>query len=435
VNVNVNVNDSGEGPDALPPPPRAPLGRASKRDERRSHQARVRLVRRILGALLLGGLGAAVVVAALPEPVFVDLAKATRGPLVITVDEPGRTRVRDRYVVSAPLGGELGRIELRPGDAVQQGAVLARLVPANSPLLDPRSRAEATARLATARSALEQSRAAVSRASIAQELAAKERDQQRTLAATGSVSRNALDQMEFQARLRTEELASARFGAKMAEHEVEMARAALARHSAPGEKGQDEFAVPSPAAGRVLRVLAPNAGVVQTGTPLVELGDPAALEIVADVLTADAVRIPERARVTLKEWGGPDLAAHVRLVEPSAFTRVSALGVEEQRVSVVIDLDEPRTRWAALGDGYRVETRIVIWEHDAVLTVPSSAVFRGKTGWAVFVLEGGRARLRPVEVGQRGGALVEIAKGLTEGEAVVVHPSEAVADGVRVERR
>ncbi|HEX7669180.1 MAG TPA: HlyD family efflux transporter periplasmic adaptor subunit [Polyangiaceae bacterium] len=399
----------------------------------RKRPSTARWLRRGGMALMAVGLAAALVLVARPKPLPVETVTVRKATLRVTVDEAGKTRVRDRYVVSAPLAGDLGRVELHPGDPVDKGAVLARLVPASPPLLDPRMRAEAKARILTTQAAAEQAHSAVLRAELARRHAEDDRAQLAELVAHGTVSQDAAAHVEFEARVRAEELSSARFGASMAAHEVEMARTALLRYGEGSGKAREEFQIPAPAAGRVLRVLSASAGVVQTGTPLVELGDPAALEVVVDVLTADAVRIAPRSRVILDRWGGAEpLAAHVRLVEPSAFTRVSSLGVEEQRVSVIVDLDDPREKWSALGDGYRVEASIVTWEASDVVTVPASAVFRRGDGWAVFVFDGGRARLRPVEIGRRGSTEVQALAGVAPGDRVIAHPSDLVADGSQV---
>lgn len=399
--------------------------------------ARNRRRRRWLGRaawVTVGAVGVAwVVYATLPKAVPVDVASVTRGELVVTVDEVGKTRVRDRYVVAAPLAGNLMRIELRPGDRVRADAVIARIAPMEAPLLDPRTRAEAASRSGAASAGERQARAAIERAEIASRHASEDLERVRQLFASGSLSRDTLLNAELEARLRAEELASARFGAQVATHEAAMTRAALARFGATAS--HEGFDVSAPITGTVLRVPAQSAGPVQPGAPLLELGDPAALEIVTEVLSADAVRITPGAKVVLERWGGPALGAHVRRVDPSGFTRLSALGVEEQRVPVVIDLDEPREKWASLGDGYRVEARIVIEEKRAVLRAPIGAVFRHADGWAVYAVKEDRARLVPVTLGAKSDVDVEIVQGLAERDVVVVHAGEKVKDAVKVARR
>jgi HlyD family secretion protein len=352
----------------------------------------------------------------------------------VTVDEAARTRVKDRYVVGAPLTGDLLRVELRAGDKIAKGAVLARLMPMASPLLDPRTRAEAAGRLAAAGAAQRQGASGVALAEVALEHAKKEAGDARRLLQSGTISPDRLNDAEIEERLRQEQLASARFGVQVADHDVEIAAAAL-RRVGPDAK-TEQLDVTAPAPGIVLRVLRESAGVVQAGTPLLEIGDPAALEVTSDVLTSDAISIKAGAHVDLERWGGTSsLAAHVRLVEPAAFTRLSALGVEEQRVNVVMDLDASRDVWSSLGDGFRLDARIVVWEHKDVLTLPSSAVFRAKNGWAVYVVEAGRARLVRVEIGHRNDAQVEVMSGALVGATVVVHPGDRLKDGVRVEPR
>lgn len=398
---------------------------------RRRAQTRKRWLKRGALALVVTSVVAALVLATRPTPVTVETATVARGPLQITIDEAGRTRVRDRYLVLAPLSGDLARITLRPGDKVEHEGLLARIVPQSPALLDPRSRAEAVARVGTARAASQQAQANVLRAELALEHARGDADRLGKLAASGSLAADEAEHAAFEAKLRAQELASARFGADVASHEVGMVSALLARYG-DTSKGRDAFEIRSPIAGRVLRVLQPSAGMVSPSAPLLELGDPTELEVVVDVLTEDAVRIPPRARVVLDRWGGPQpLSGHVRLVEPSAFTRISALGVEEQRVSVVIDFDDPLARRAELGDGYRVEARIVTWQAQDATVVPASAVFRHGDGWATFVVANGTASLRSVRVGRRGSFDVQIESGLTVGDRVIVHPSEKVRDGVR----
>jgi HlyD family secretion protein len=392
------------------------------------------LTRWIAWTMLAVGLVALVAFAAWPTPVAVEAAKVVRGPLVLTVDEAGRARVRDRYVVGAPLAGDLARIELRAGDAIAPGAPLARIVPAAAPMLDTRSRDEASARAGAASAALATAKLGVDRAELASKHADDDLAKARTLVVNGAAPGEALDHAELEARLRASELVSARFSAQMATFELQLANAILVR----GERARptdERFEIGAPASGRVLRVLQESAGVVAPGTPLLEIGDPTHLEVVVDVLSADAARIRASASATLEGWGGAPLAARVRLVEPSAFTRISALGVEEQRVHLVLDLLEPRERWAALGDGYRVEARIVVAERPSTLLVPAGAVFRRGEAWALFVLDRGRARLRTVRTGERNARVVEIVDGVVEGEEVVVHPSERVEDGARARAR
>ena len=339
-----------------------------------------KIVSRVVGAAFLLGVIALIVVASLPKPVPVDAAEVERGVLEVTIDEAGRTRVKDRYTISAPLAGTLARIELRPGDTVEEGAVIGRVEPLAPQLLDDRSRAQAQARVAGALAAQRQARAAVSRAQAALELAEQNEARQSALAQRGGASAQSLDQARFETRARREELTSARFGVRVADYEVRMARAALG--SVESGEATESMEITSPVAGRVLRVVQESEGVVQPGTPLVEVGDPAALEVVVDVLTADAVKVEPGAPVSLERWGGEGaLEGRVRRVEPSAFTKVSALGVEEQRVNVVIDIDSPRERWTQLGDGYRVEARMQIWREEDALKIPASALFRsGRNG-------------------------------------------------------
>lgn len=386
----------------------------------------------LLGLALVGG----IVVAWLPKPVPVDVVAAEKGPMRVAIEEDGRTRVKDRYAVSAPLSGNLARIELRPGDRVDAGDPLARIVPLEAPLLDPRSQAQARARASGAQAARRQAKAAIERTRAAFELAEREAQRQRRLVEQGSAPAQALERAELELRARREELTSAKFGERVARYEAETARAAAGRMEGGAEDADEQMVVHSPVAGTVLRVLKENEGVVQAGTPLLEVGDSSALEIVVDVLTSDAVDIEPGARTIIERWGGDrPLEAHVRRVEPSAFTRPSALGVEEQRVNVIVDLDEPHDVWKRLGDGYRVEASIVVWEADEVLRVPASAVFRSGDGWALFVDEDGTAGLRRVEIGKRNGELAQIERGLEPGTPIILHPSDRVADGVSIEVR
>ena len=407
---------------------------AKVRGKRSRRRVVMRWLKRGLLAAFAAGVVAMVVRAMLPKPVPVDVVSVARGLMVVTVEEDGRARVKDRYVVSAPISGRLARIELDPADEVQQGAVLARLVPVASPLLDKRARARAEAGVSAAKAARRQNTAQIARAKAALDYAKTQAKRSKELAAGGLISREVLEQALLAERTAQAEIDSARFGARVAAHELEMARAALGM-MAGGRANEAQMVVPSPVTGRVLKVLKQSEGVVQTGEPLVELGDPKALEIVVDVLTGDAVRIRPGAVAYVERWGGDVLDARVRVVEPSAFTRLSALGVEEQRVNVIIDVVSPRERWALLGDGYRVEARIVVWQSDDAIMVPASAVFRHDAGWAVYRLDGVIARLQPVAIGQRNGVAVQIVDGLEPPARVVVHPSDRVRDGVELALR
>jgi HlyD family secretion protein len=391
------------------------------------------LKRAVLVAVGLGGV-AGVGLTLRPAPISVELATASRGDLVVTVEELARARVRDRYVVSAPLAAEVSRIELRPGDRVGQGDVVARMTPLQPALLDPRSRAEAEARSAAALASGGQARAMVARSEAAARHAADELARTRRLVDDGALPRDALTRAELEDRLAAQELESARFAAVAATHEAKMASAALLRFD-PAPPRQDRFEVTSPVDGRVLRVVHQSAGPAPAGGVLLEIGDPDAIEIVADVLTADAVRMAVGAPVTVHRWGGEPLRARVRTIEPSAFTRVSALGVEEQRVPVIIDIDEPRGQWARMGDGFRAEVQVVIEKRDQVVRVPLGAVFREGAGWATYVVADGRAHLAQVSLGARSDAEVEVTGGLTDGQSVIVHPGESVAEGSRIEGR
>jgi HlyD family secretion protein len=406
----------------------APSGREQRR-------RRARLLRRAAWSALLAVAGVGTLVALRPAPVPVDVATVERGPLLVAVEESGMTRIKDRYVVSAPVAGELARIWLEPGDELQKGDVIARIAPALPPLLDERAQREARARLSAAISALGQARAQVGRATTAKELAERELTRDMMLALKGSIAPQGLDRTAFDARMRADELASATFAARVAEEEVRRARAVL--EQADTVKGETETAdVPSPVPGNILKVLQRSAGLVTPGTALFEIGDLARLEIVVDLLTTDAVQVEPGTPTEIIDWGNPRvLHGEVLRIEPSAFTKISALGVDEQRVNVVITLTDPRSLWLALGDGYRVRARIPLWRSSEVTKVPIGALFRHGDGWAVYRIDGHTARLAAVEVGHRGETEAEITGGLGAGARVAVHPGDRVADGARIEAR
>lgn len=419
-------------PPASPPPPASTLRPAAPRTGLAGHPAARRALKRTLWVALALALALAIALGLRPSPVAVETSAVARGTLRVTVDEDGRTRVTDRYTITAPLAAMVVRPTLRAGDSVRQGEIVARLVPVASPLLDPRSRAQAEARVAAAQAALSQAGALVSSAGAAAEFASREAGRQRVLGQGGAVSRQSVEEAELSERTRREALASAQFGERVAASEVRLARAALARLDR-GTATAEEFPVRAPVRGILLRLMQESEAVVPAGAPLMEIGDPRSLEAVVDVLTSDAVDIRAGAAVRLERWGGDSaLSGHVDRVEPSAFTRLSALGVEEQRVNVIVRPDAPSATWAALGDGFRVEASILTWEGRNRLIVPGGAVFRQGAGWATYVVDAGRARLRMVEMGRRNDSEVEVVRGLREGEKVVLYPTDNVGDGVRV---
>lgn len=392
-------------------------------------------IRRGLIALAVLAVVGLIVVAWIPNPVEVEVATVARGPLVVTVNEDGRTRVKDRYLVSAPITGNLARLDLEAGDPIEEGQVLARLVPLPPPLLDSRTRAEAKARVDAAIAARKQAQAAINRARFQRDFAKQESERALAVVKQGGLARSDADRAVSTYHGSQEDLRSAEFGGRVAEHQLTLAQTALMQLTGKGGEGE-QLDIISPVAGQVLKVFQESEGVAPGGTAIVEVGDPAALEVVVDVLSQDATRIPAGAKTTIERWGGKNsLLGHVRVVEPSAFTKLSALGVEEQRVNVIIDMDDDRELWSSLGDGYRVEARISVWEGEDVLKVPASAVFRSEEAWAAFVVEDGTAVVRTVELGETNGLETEVLSGLDEGDAVIAYPSDSVRDGVSVKAR
>ncbi len=382
--------------------------------------------------------GAIVWVAFRPRPVPVDTAAVTRGALQVTIDQEGRTRVHDRYVVSAPVAGRVLRVELEPGDPVEAGkTVVATFLPGASPLLDARTRAETEARVRAAEAAVSQARAALAEARGRLELAERERARTTELFDQKVVPQASLDQAETAAKTAAESVAAANAAVTAAEHQADATRASLVElDPSRGASSARPTTMRSPVDGVVLQRLHESEAVVPAGEPIVAIGNPADLEVVADYLSTDAVKIQAGMPAIIDRWGGDHpLDARVRLVEPFGFVKISALGVEEQRVNVILALADPRSVWETLGDGYRVEARVVLWQGDSVLKVPASALFRQGDGWAVFVADAGRARLRTVTIGHQTGVEAEVLDGLAEGDIVLVHPSDSVVDGVQIESR
>lgn len=375
-----------------------------------------------------------------PRPVEVDWAEVTRGPMRVTVDEEGKTRIRERYVVSAPLTGSLMRVQLKAGSSVTADkTVLAILEPGDPALLNAREKSEAEARVKAADAARQQAEARVTAARKEHDLASGNLARARQSHADGVASNEEFQTAEVREQVRAEELRAAQFATRVAGFELDLARAAFRRtdpkSTLPPEDSRLD--IRAPVDGKILRIYQESAAIVAAGTKLLELGDPSDLEMVIEVLSADAVRIASGNRVIVERWGGDtSLNGRVRLVEPAAFLKVSALGVEEQRVNVIADFTDPIEKRLALGDAYRVETRIVVWEAADVVRVPAGALFRAPGGeWAVFAIRTGRAKATPVIVGRSNGLEAEVLAGLTPGDRVVLHPSDRVKDGGRVSGR
>lgn len=389
---------------------------------------------RITLILLALALAAALAWGFMPKAVPVETEAAAKGSLAVTVEEEGKTRVRERYVVSAPVAGYARRIELKVGDPVAVGQVLAVLEPTRSADLDPRSRAQARASVSAAEAAWQAARDQARAAASAAELAGQNLTRTQALSSQKFVSQAAVDQARTEQQRAQAAHAAAEQSVNVARYDLEAARATLMQAGAP--VGGGALNVVSPVGARVLKVVHESEGSVAAGQPLIEVGNPDTLEVEVEVLSTSAVKIAPGTRVRLDRWGGDQpLEGRVRVVEPTGFTKVSALGVEEQRVRVIVDIVAPREQWARLGDGYRVEAAFVIWEGRDILTAPTSALFRHGNDWAVFVAEGGRAVLKPVRIGQRNGLRAQVLSGLNASEAVITHPDDKIAAGVKVKPR
>jgi HlyD family secretion protein len=439
-------------------------GKKSKHDVMRNLGSKLFVV--LVVAAIVAGLGYAF----MPRPVEVDLVKVDRGTVRVTVDEDGKTRIHEKYVVSAPLNGRILRISLDPGDRVVAGETLLTMIEPRDPeLLDARSVAQAEARVKAAEATLKQVEPEVGRIQALQAQAEAEAVRARQAYRDNGIPESDLDSAEYLLRQRGEELRSMKISEEIARFELEQAKAALLRsRPRPNDAGavaarpprdtvpegngevpagaapdapESElngwnFPIYSPINGSVLRVMQESSAVVTPGTALVELGDPSDLEVEIDVLSRDAVKIHPGDLVLLEHWGGPKpLEGRVRVVEPSGFTKISTLGVEEQRVWVIVDLVAPPKERPTLGDGFRVEARIVIDEAVNVLRVPTSALFRVRDKPAVFLVKDGVAHQQLVNVGRQNGLEAEITEGLAEGDKIVLHPSDQIEDGVKVKQR
>ncbi len=386
----------------------------------------------ITWSIVLGGL-AALGYGLRPKPIEVELAVVSRGPLMVHVVEEGKTRVRNRYIVSAPLSGQMSRVTLRAGDDVKGGeTVITTLQPAAPPLLDERAKTQAEARVRVADAARMQADQALEMAHTADKFAQQNWQRVRDLG-KGSVSETDRDAAERDASMRQQEVRAGEFALKVAEFELAQAKAALLQIASPAPEGS-VIEVRAPVSGKVLRVMQESAMVVTPGAAILEIGDTSDIEIEAEILSRDAITISEGAQVTVEQWGGDEpLKARVRRVEPAAFTKVSALGVEEQRVIVRSDLIDPPAAARGLGDRYRVEVRVTVWHSADALLIPAGALFRQGNEWRTFVFSGdGKSVSTKLEVGHTDGRQTEVLSGLTAGVRVLLHPPDTVTDGSEV---
>lgn len=372
-----------------------------------------------------------------PKPISIESQPVKYGPLKVAVEEEGRTRVVDRYVITAPVSGLALRINLDVGDSVYKGNPVLYLEPVYSEVLDPRRQAEAKARVRATEAALNAAKATARAAKSDAQLAESEFERVKGLFDAGSATMQMLDRARADVLRAGSGLSSANFAVEVAQYDYEAAKTLLENYGVDRRNpDSQQLAINSPVDGCVLKINHESEGIVQAGQPLIEIGNPQTLEIETDVLSSDAVKISPGTRVELDRWGGDELLdGRVRTIEPVGFTKYSALGVEEQRVLVITDITSPKEKWSRLGDGYRVVTRFVIWEKDHVLQVPTNALFRHEGKWAVFIVQNNRATMRIVEPGHRSGLNAEILSGLHENERVIIHPDEQIENGTRVSNR
>ncbi len=373
----------------------------------------------------------------LPKRQDVDLVSVHRGDFQVTIEEEGRTRLKQRYTVSSPSAGYMRRVDLKVGDTVKKGQTLVVLEPLRSQALDPRSRAQAQLGVSAAQAALEaaveKERAAASDA----EYVEKRLERMSTLFSKGYIAKDQFEQTETEAKKTRAYHLSSKAAVNMARADLEKAKTNLLNYGVPQNVGKHNLIyVSSPVNGSVFRLYRESEGSLNVGEPLMDIGNQKDLEIRAEVLSSDAVKIKAGTRVLFKRWGlDENLTGVVRVVEPAGFTKISSLGVEEQRVLVIADITSEQEKWQALGDGYRLEAHFIIWEGKNILQLPASALFRSGSDWAVFAAEKGKARRRIVEIGHRNGLAAEIISGLMEGEKVIAYPDDAINDGTRIKQR
>ncbi|GAB6070523.1 HlyD family efflux transporter periplasmic adaptor subunit [Thiomicrorhabdus hydrogeniphila] len=372
-----------------------------------------------------------------PKPIMVEIVKVKKAPLIVSIQEDGRTRVIDRYVIASPINGMTCRMHLKVGDTVTQGQNLLNISPLESQVLDARSKAQAQAQVSVANSALQAAKQQVVLAKANAKLASDKLKRYQPLLAKGLISQETFDQTKTAALTTKSQQRSANFAVEVAQFELQSAMTTLNYSAAkPHNNNIERVPVNSPINGKILKVARKCEGPVITGESLLEVGDPTALEVEVDVLSADAVKIKPGMKVLFDRWGGSHpLEGIVRLIEPVGFTKVSALGVEEQRVWVICDFTSATKEWQKLGDGYRVEAQFILWQQDNVLQVPSSALFRYKDGWAVFKNVNNTAIRQAVKVGQRNGLSAQVLAGLVEGESIINHPNDAVENNKTTKTR
>lgn len=396
-------------------------------------------LRRTVLFVIVAAIAAGFVYALLPSPVAVDLATVDRGPIEITVDDEGVAQIRDVYTVSAPVGGHLDRFALDVGDRVQgKVTVVAEIRPSAPSFLDARSRRELEAAVGASTAAVRLAEAEVAQAKADLRLRESDLDRSKQLVRSGTISTRAMDQAESAADAARAQVSRAEASLELRRNELSSAEARLIEPNAPegGGPGTCCVSIRAPVDGVVLKVYAKSAQVIAAGAPIADIGDPNDMEVSVDLLSKDAVRVKPGAPARVEDWGGgKTLAAKVRRVEPSAFTKVSALGIEEQRVNVLLDLLDPRSAWEALGHEFRVLVRIRVWRGDDVIRVPLAALYRRGEDWSVFKVVDGRAVETPVSIDHRNAHFAEALSGLEPGDVVILHPSDQVEDGVKVEAR
>ena len=374
-----------------------------------------------------------------PRPIMVDLARIDRGLIETTIDEDGVTRIEDVFEISAPITGKLKRLEFEVGDLVERNQKLASVRPVDPPMRDARTRRELAAAIKAARAGVALGDAEVARAEAAVRFSTLDLARQEQLAKQRVISVRVLQQAELELDTKNAQLRQAKANLEFRRRELESAEARMLEPTAVlknSETDQCCVDILAPSTGAVLKLFTESEQVVQAGTKLLEIGDRSKLEIVADLLSEDAVRVKAGDLVWVENWGGPArLAAKVKRIDPSGFMKVSALGIEEQRVNTIIKITEPRKHWLRLGHDFRVYVRVVVWRDEAALRVPLSALFRRGNAWSVFVMANGDAKRQDIEIGHRSQSHAEVLSGLQEGQAVILHPSDRVIDGVAVRER